>query len=204
MMNLSSYAGLLLLAYCLGSIPFGLVLTRVFSHPDIRSQGSGNIGATNVLRMTGLKLGAITLLLDMTKGIFPVGLGLYMLGGIYGFEQQIVLSLVALAAIGGHLFPIYLGLKDGGKGVATAWGCFLVLSPTAACISLIVFLSVAAASKKVSLASLTAAVVLPIAIWYTTGTAILTLCATLVTVSIVIRHQQNIVRLLNRNEPDIF
>ena len=116
-------------AYFLGSIPFGLVLTRLFTSIDIRKTGSGNIGATNVRRMAGNLLGVLTLIGDVLKGALPVFLATALVRGEAGNIPEMIIAFVATGAFIGHLFPVYLKFKTGGKGVATAFGCFLVISP---------------------------------------------------------------------------
>ncbi len=194
--------GLPMLAYLFGSIPWGLILTRRFTPIDIRKQGSGNIGATNVRRLAGTPLGLLTLAGDLLKGAIPV----YFAGRVVGFEpnlQACFVSTVALAAFAGHLFPLYLKLKDGGKGVATAMGCFLVISPISVLATLIVFLLVVCLSGRVSAGSLSAAAVLPVAVWWACQSKIFTACAGVVAILIFIRHAENIKRLLAGTEPTI-
>jgi len=198
-----TYIGLPFLAFLAGSIPFGLVLTTVFSDLDIRTQGSGNIGATNVLRSAGVKLALMTLFLDALKGALPVCLAVYWVKSPESWVNAYPF-LVAIAAFLGHLYPIYFRLRGGGKGVATAWGCFLALSPVSALTALLVFVMVVVMFKRVSLASLSAAAILPISIWFATHALLVTLFATVITLLIVHRHRQNIVRLLQRKEPAIW
>jgi acyl phosphate:glycerol-3-phosphate acyltransferase len=198
-----TYLGLPPLAFLVGSIPFGLILTTVFTDLDIRTQGSGNIGATNVLRSAGVKLGLITLFLDALKGTLPVCLAIYWMKSPISWGNAYPL-LVAMAAFLGHLYPIYFRLRGGGKGVATAWGCFLALSPLSALTALLVFMLVVVIFKRVSLASLSAAAILPISIWFATHALPVALFAALVTLLIVHRHRQNIVRLLQGKEPVIW
>ncbi|MGD2187413.1 MAG: glycerol-3-phosphate acyltransferase, partial [Desulfobacterales bacterium] len=119
-----TFIGLLILAYLLGAIPWGLILARIFAREDIRRKGSGNIGATNVLREAGITPGLLTLAADILKGAIPVYLSLVTFGPADG-TGDIYLSAIALAAFLGHLYPLYLKLRDGGKGVATAAGCFV-------------------------------------------------------------------------------
>ena len=113
-----------LFAYLLGSIPWGLVLTRLFTSVDIRQQGSGNIGATNVRRVAGTTLGALTLAGDVLKGAFPVWLAVTITAPneLWG---EIYISLVAFAAFSGHLYPVYMKFKDGGKGLQLPEGALL-------------------------------------------------------------------------------
>jgi glycerol-3-phosphate acyltransferase PlsY len=194
--------GLPILAYLLGSVPWGLVLTRMFTTVDIRRQGSGNIGATNVRRLAGTPLGLLTLAGDLFKGAAPV----YLAGNVTGLDpiqQAFFVSVAALAAFAGHLFPLYLKLKGGGKGVATAAGCFLVISPMSVLAALIAFLLVLGWSGRVSAGSLSAAAVLPAAVWWRLGSPVYCGCAALMAVLIVLRHRDNIRRLLNGSEPAV-
>src|SRR5690349_10563334 len=154
----SAYAPLALLAgYLLGSIPFGLLLTQAAGLGDVRNIGSGNIGATNVLRTGNKGLAAVTLLLDMLKGTAAV-----LIAGNYGPEPAIAAGLGAFL---GHLFPVWLGFK-GGKGVATYIGVLLGLMWQAALLFCAVWIVVAFALRYSSLSALTACVVTPIALWF--------------------------------------
>ena len=192
--------GLPLLAYFLGSIPWGLVLTRWFTSIDIRQQGSGNIGATNVSRLAGMPLGLLTLIGDLTKGALPV----YLSGRVIGLDpvaHQVFISITALAAFGGHLFPLYLKLHGGGKGVATALGCFSVISPPAVSISLVTFALVVWMSHRVSAGSLSAAVVLTPSVWWCERSLVYSICSLLIVLLIFVRHRENIRRLMNGSEP---
>jgi glycerol-3-phosphate acyltransferase PlsY len=197
------YIALPVFAYLLGSIPWGLILTRLFTPIDIRQAGSGNIGATNVGRTAGLKFGIMTLAGDILKGAVPVWLAVSITpandewGALY-------VALVSLAAFMGHLFPVYMKFKNGGKGVATAAGCFAVISPVAIIILILVFIMVVCWSNRVSLASLAAAVVLPVAVWKATHSQIMTGCAVITTIFIYFRHMDNIKRLLAGTEPAIW
>jgi glycerol-3-phosphate acyltransferase PlsY len=195
-------AGLLLSAYLLGSIPFGLILTRCFTKVDLRKQGSGNIGATNVRRTAGNMLGAITLVGDVLKGALPVFLALRLVPEP-AWGRDVYAALVALAAFSGHLYPLYLHFKGGGKGVATAAGCFLILSPTATLIALLVFLLGICWYNRVSVGSLAAAAVLPLAVWKTTDAAVPTICAALISGLIIYRHRDNLKRLIAGREPEL-
>lgn len=191
-----------LLAYLLGSIPCGLVLTRWFTSIDIRQHGSGNIGATNVGRLVGIHLGLMTLAGDLLKGAVPV----YLAGRVFGLDpalHQIFVSITAVAAFSGHLFPIYLKMKGGGKGVATAFGCFIVISPLVSALALALFLMVVWLSRRVSAGSLSASVILAPAVWWHIRSPIYSACALLIALMIFIRHKENIRRLLNGSEPEI-
>jgi glycerol-3-phosphate acyltransferase PlsY len=197
------YVALPVFAYLLGSIPWGLILTRLFTPVDIRQAGSGNIGATNVAREAGLKLGIITLAGDILKGAVPVWLAASITHPNDAWGALFV-AFVALAAFMGHLYPVYMKFKNGGKGVATAAGCFAVISPVATVISMLVFIMVVCWSNRVSLASLTAAAVLPIAVWKATHLQIMTGGAVITAIFIYFRHTDNIKRLLSGTEPVIW
>src|SRR5580704_3053247 len=142
---------LLVAAYFLGSIPFGLILAKLFAGSDIRKSGSGNIGATNVARVAGPAAGILTLVLDAAKGATAV-----WVAGRFTDQSSTVMTLAAVSALIGHCFPIWLKFK-GGKGVATALGVFLMLAPWAAVGALFVFIVVSVAWRYVSLGSVSAA-----------------------------------------------
>ncbi len=148
------------IAYLLGSIPFGYLLVRVFRKQDIRESGSGNIGATNVARSGGKGLGILTLLLDLGKAYLAVELVKLFVPGNFDLAM-----MAAVAAILGHVFPVWLGFR-GGKGVASALGVFLALSPATALCILVVFLVVVALTRYVSLASILAAACLPLLLYH--------------------------------------
>lgn len=188
-------------AYLLGSVPWGVVLTRLFapSAVDVRKQGSGNIGATNVARLAGPGLGLATLAADLLKGLAPVVLAEGLMPG--GLAAQAYATGVALLALGGHLFPVYTGFRGGGKGVATAAGGFLALAPAALLIALAAFLVVAAASRRVSAGSLAAFAALPVAVYLTTGSAAVCAGAGVAAIFIFMRHAGNISRLIAGTEP---
>jgi len=192
-----------LFAYLLGSIPCSLVLTRLFTSVDIRQQGSGNIGETNVRRIAGTTLEALTLAGDVLKGAFPVWLAVTITAPneLWG---EIYISLVALAAFSGHLYPVYMKFKDGGKGVATAGGCFVVISPMACVAAILVFILFVCLFNRISAASLAAAAALPVAAWKVTGSGVLTGCAVVTAIFIYFRHIDNIKRLLSGAEPTIW
>ena len=191
--------GLPLLAYLLGSIPWGLVLTRLFAIADIRRHGSGNIGATNVARVAGPVLGLATLLGDFVKGWAPVALASYL--DLPPAGAELYAAALALLAVLGHLFPVYTRLRGGGKGVATAAGGFAALAPLAVLIALVVFVLVLALTRRVSAGSLAAAAALPPAVLSTTGSAVFCAGAVMAATLIFIRHAGNIRRLLAGTEP---
>ncbi len=197
-----TFFGLLIFTYLLGSIPWGLILTRFFARDDIRLKGSGNIGATNVTRQVGMLPGLLTLAGDVFKGALPVYLARSAFGTADG-SGDIYLAAVALAAFSGHLFPVYLKFRDGGKGVATAAGCFAVISQTAVLAAFGIFFAALLVTRRVSVGSLCAATALPVAIWLTTGSIGLTITAGIVAFLIFNRHHANIKRLLAGSEPRI-
>src|ERR1700757_529753 len=177
-MPVVTYLSIALAAYLLGSIPFGFLLVRIFRKEDIRSKGSGNIGATNVIRSGAKGLGALTFVLDVCKGYLAVLLAGYV-AALAGVSYTNSVALAAIGAIVGHIYTIWLGFK-GGKGVATAFGVFLALASWAALASLGVFVVVFALSRYVSLASILGAAGFPLfalllrhadfGIWLTTVT----------------------------------
>lgn len=186
----------ILFSYCIGSIPFGLLLSRG-TGIDIRSEGSKNIGATNVTRLLGKKLGSLTLLCDLLKGYLPMLIASYLLNG--ASAQHLAIALCGAAAVLGHMFPIYLYFK-GGKGVATALGAFLYLAPLAVIGCLLVFIASVYFSGFVSLGSLLGS--LSILLWLPLLHAPhwkLGLAVFIVTM-IWIKHAHNIVRLLKGTE----
>lgn len=194
------YPGLPIFAYLLGSIPWGLVLTRLFTSVDIRRQGSGNIGATNVSRVAGSTLGILTFAGDILKGAIPV----FIATGLSSVSDRGLdpwLSAVALAAFLGHLYPVFTGFRAGGKGVATAAGCFIVLSPFACLIALGLFVLLVGVTRYVSVGSMGAAITLPLAVWFWTHSISLTGSAAIIGVLIIWRHSQNIKRLIHGEEP---
>jgi len=201
--NQIKFFGLLIAAYLSGSIPFGLILTRCFTSVDIRKNGSRNIGATNVKRLAGTGPGLITLAADMLKGAIPVYFGCLLLNYDTAWGQA-GLALLALSAFSGHLYPVYMKFQGGGKGVATAAGCFFVLAPPAAFTALLVFAAVVCVFKRVSAGSLAAAAALPPAVWLSSKSLIMTGTAVLIGIMIYYRHRENIKRLLAGTEPAIF
>jgi glycerol-3-phosphate acyltransferase PlsY len=189
-----------LAAYLLGSIPFGLLLTKLFGGGDVRKSGSGNIGATNVARVAGPLPGILTLLLDFAKGAVAV-----WLAGRMSNESATWMMVAALAALLGHCFPIWLKFR-GGKGVATAAGAFLVLCPEALLGSIILFLLVAFFWRYVSLASISAATAMPLLIYllwapHHAPPPIVTFGALAAAVIIIYKHDGNIQRLVEGEEP---
>jgi acyl phosphate:glycerol-3-phosphate acyltransferase len=183
-----------LMGYALGSIPFGLLLTRAAGLGDIRAIGSGNIGATNVLRTGNRKLAAATLLLDGVKGAAATVIGLLLAGPAGVFAG-------GLAAVLGHLFPVWLGFR-GGKGVATGFGVLIAASPLAGVAAGAVWLAVVRLVRISSAGALSAFAVAPILMWLT-APPLLTLLALCLAVLVFARHHENIRRLLAGTEPRI-
>lgn len=189
----------LVLGYLLGSIPFGLILTRAAGLGDVRKIGSGNIGATNVLRTGNKKLAALTLLLDALKGTAAV-----YVAERYGATQGIAILASLLGGLGaflGHIFPVWLGFK-GGKGVATYIGVLIGASLTGALIFCGTWLVSAFATRYSSLSALLASVVTPLALW-ALGDRPAAMLAALMTAFLVWKHQANIARLSRGEEPKI-
>jgi glycerol-3-phosphate acyltransferase PlsY len=184
---------LIIASYFLGSIPTGVILAKVFAGRDIRREGSGNIGATNVARVLGKKIGVLTLVGDLLKGFIPVFAGCYLISSL------LLGCLMGLAAFLGHLFPIYLGFK-GGKGVATALGVFLYLSPVVILIEVVIFAAAVGISRYVSLGSLIAAATMPILLLLMSFPQAVVLLSIAFALLIFIKHRSNIERLLGGTE----
>jgi glycerol-3-phosphate acyltransferase PlsY len=187
------YLLLIIASYFIGAIPTGVVLARAFSGKDIRQEGSGNIGATNVTRVLGKKLGALTLAGDLLKGFLPVWIGSYLLSSLN------VVCLMGLAAFLGHLFPVYLRFK-GGKGVATALGVFLYFAPLVILIEVVVFAALVGIWKYVSLGSLIAAAAMPLLLLLFASPKPVVLLSIAFALLIFIKHKANIQRLFNGTE----
>ncbi len=190
-------------AFLVGSIPWGMLLTRLFSSVDVTKEGSGNIGATNVKRTAGWPLGLLTLAGDMAKGALPTALakGLMETSGAWG---DAYVAVVVLVTVSGHLFPVYTRFKKGGKGVATAAGCFGALSIVSLLILLMVFVMMLCYFNRVSLASLSALLAAPAVLWQATASPALTASAFILAFIISFRHKANIRRLLQGMEPPFF
>ncbi len=208
-------------SYLLGSIPFGYLLVRIFRGLDVRNTGSGNIGATNVARTGSKGLAIATLLLDALKGYAAVAFAFWIASrqrlegpvptSVYdrataGMTSQTIFMLAALAAfvaILGHMFPVWLAFK-GGKGVATAAGSFVALAPRAMLVAIVLFVLVVALTRYVSLGSIVAGAAFPLCVWWlgpgehTTAPILLLIGAS--SVLIIVRHKDNIRRLLAGTE----
>jgi glycerol-3-phosphate acyltransferase PlsY len=197
-------------AYLLGSIPFGYLLVRVLRGEDIRKTGSGNIGATNVVRSGAKGLGIATLALDALKGALAVWIAALIAGSKYNFCGDFaqhpcapalrLMSGAALCAVLGHVFPVWLRFK-GGKGVATALGVFCVLFPKAILVALAIFILVVVITRYVSLGSILGAIAFPVAAYFMQNPDWLSLLlASSVSLIIILKHHQNISRLLAGSE----
>jgi glycerol-3-phosphate acyltransferase PlsY len=184
------------IAYLLGSIPFGYVLVRIFRHEDIREQGSGNIGATNVARSGAKGLGLATLLLDLGKAYVAVMIARHLGDGNYDLQVA-----AAVAAILGHVFPVWLGFR-GGKGVASALGVFLALNWPSAAAILLVFAVIFALTRYVSLASVIAAATFPLFGFHFVAqhTPMVVFGFLFIPVLIIVKHHGNIRRLIDGTE----
>jgi glycerol-3-phosphate acyltransferase PlsY len=200
---LAASAAIAIVAYLLGSIPFGYVLVRIFRRQDIRSVGSGNIGATNVIRSGAKGLGIATFALDVLKGCTAVWLGGLIASHLApSMAPRNAEAVGALFAVIGHMFPVWLRFR-GGKGVATGFGVFLVAAPWAALSAIGLFFVVLAASRIVALASILGAASFPFFAWFlVSGDRPLFFIAAQVAVAllIIIKHHQNIHRMISGTE----
>lgn len=196
-MDLPLQIAAVLASYLIGSIPFGLLFARLFSNVDVRSIGSGNIGATNVLRASGKKAAVLTLLADCFKGLVPV------LAAKLLFQNDWVAVFAAMAAVLGHNFPVYLKFR-GGKGVATSYGVVLAIAPWIGLVCLAVWLAAAFIWRYSSLSALVSFALYPLLTFYffphSRPWALLSL---FVFAMIYIRHRENIKRLIAGTEPRI-
>jgi glycerol-3-phosphate acyltransferase PlsY len=186
---------LFVIAYLIGAIPTGVILSKLFGRGDIQRQGSKNIGATNVSRVMGKKWGILTLLGDVLKGMIAVWIGQWGLSGSAGYP----LAVIAFGAFLGHCFPVYLAFK-GGKGVATALGIFLVISPLVVLLAIPIFLLATYLGKFVSLGSMASAVSFPVLLgWlhYPSETVVLSL---FIALGIILKHHENIKRIIRGEE----
>jgi glycerol-3-phosphate acyltransferase PlsY len=200
-MSPSLAATLVLGAYLLGSVSFGVVIVKLMQGLDVRTVGSGNAGATNALRAAGKKAGVAVLALDVIKGITAVAVPRVL------DAPPAVVSGAAVAVVVGHVFPAFFGFR-GGKGVATAAGALGTLAPSAMALGLVVFVVVAAWKRYVSLASIVTAALLPLLVWITlrfrwseSGGPWLLLASGAIAVLIVTRHSRNLQRLRRGTEP---
>ena len=191
----------LILSYLIGSVPFSIIAGKLFKGIDVREYGSGNAGATNTFRVLGKTAGIPVLLLDILKGYIAVNLVWYT-SYVPSTEIYINLQLTfGIAAVLGHVFPIYVGFR-GGKGVATLLGCMLAVFPEAALISIVVFVLTLLFSKYVSLSSIFAGLIFPFGVYYLSETLVPTMMifAVFVPILLIATHQRNIERLVRGDE----
>jgi len=183
-----------LFGYLLGSIPTGLILAKLFSKVDPRKIGSKNIGAANIFRSAGRTLGILTLAGDLLKGAVPVVIA------IQWGESDVWIAIAGLTPLLGHIFPIFLGFK-GGKGVATALGVYLVISPIAVLIEFLIFTGIVWKWRFISLGSLICATTIPILIaFFRSDSQSYFIISVIIAALILYRHQSNISRLLQGTE----
>lgn len=185
-----------LIGYLLGAVPFGLVISRM-AGIDVRTRGSRNIGATNVSRVLGKKLGFVTLVCDCLKGLLPMYLAALFLPE--SGQKELIIAATGVMAVVGHMFPVYLKFK-GGKGVATGLGVFLYLSPAAIAISLVVFVAAVAISGFVSLGSLLASGLIPLWLFFLGASKTTIVASGCVALLIWLKHHENIDRLIHGRE----
>lgn len=185
---------LALFGYLLGSVPTGLLLAKLFSKVDPRKVGSKNIGATNIFRTAGKGLGILTLLGDVLKGMIPIGIAIQL------NVSDLWLAGVGLSTFLGHVFPIFLGFR-GGKGVATALGVYLVVSPIAVFIEFLLFAGLVWKWRYISLGSISCALTIPIFIaFFRSDSQAYFILSVIIAALILFRHRENIVRLLQGTE----
>jgi glycerol-3-phosphate acyltransferase PlsY len=189
---------LIVFAYLMGSISTGVVLSKIFGKGNLQKEGSQNIGATNVSRLMGIKWGVLTLLGDMLKGMLVVWIGRLVFGGENAPTFYLV-GLMALAVFLGHLFPVFLGFK-GGKGVATALGIFILLSPKSILVALLIFVLIVFLFKYISLGSIVAAGLFPVLLTFFNYNRYIVVLSIIIVAAILIKHKQNILRLIRGEE----
>lgn len=185
----------LILSYLIGSIPFGYVIYYITDKEDIRKKGSGNIGATNIFRLKGIKIGIITLLLDMIKGIIP------LVYALHNFNNSVIVLMVGAIAVFGHMYPIYLKFK-GGKGVATFLGILSVFYYPSLFVFLILFFLVVYFQRYISAASITAVSGVFFLMLFT-QTVWIAMVTFILVIFITLKHQENIKRLIKGEEKRI-
>ena len=204
-LNYGVLASIFLFGYFLGSIPFGLILTKISGLGDIRKIGSGNIGATNVLRTGNKKLALFTLLLDGGKGAIAIYIITIISTKVFNNNFDIVefyQCTVAISAVIGHCFPIWLRFK-GGKGVATGFGVILSLNLIIGIVALLIWVLIAKVFKISSMSALIAYFLIPILMLYFETELIYFLSSLIISLICFVQHRENIKRLINRSEPEI-
>jgi len=189
-----------LFGYLLGSVPTGLLLAKLFGKTDPRHAGSQNIGATNIYRTAGKKLGLLTLAGDVLKGVIPTGIAMRLAGEQWGLPSDVWIAVAGLSPIVGHIFPIFLGFK-GGKGVATALGIYLPISPIAVLIEFFIFAGIVWRLRYVSLGSITCVITIPVLIaFFRSDSQAYFVLSVIIAGLVIYRHQANISRLLQGTE----
>ena len=203
-LNYVVLASIFIFGYFLGSIPFGLILTKISGLGDIRKIGSGNIGATNVLRTGNKKIAFFTLLFDGSKGAVAIYLITTILPKVYDNFNMVEFykCIVAISAVVGHCFPIWLGFK-GGKGVATGFGVILSLNLHIGMVALLIWFLIAKIFKISSISALIAYFLIPILMFYYETELIYFLSSFIISLICFVQHRENIKRLINRSEPKI-
>jgi glycerol-3-phosphate acyltransferase PlsY len=175
-------------AYFVGSVPFALILARCWGAGDLHRIGSGNIGAANVLRASGVTAGVLVAMLDIAKGAAGVMVASRMAG------SASTTAVAGFAAVVGHIYPVWLRFR-GGKGVATACGVFSVLAPAAMVVSTVVFVAAVRASRFISVGSVLGSMMLPVTVWATGSPRPVVLAASAAATLIVFRHRSNLMRV---------
>ena len=188
------YPIVIVLAYLIGSLSAAIITCKIMGLPDPRTTGSNNPGATNVLRIGGKKAAIFTLVGDLLKGLIPV-----VIVKLIFPAESLLIALTALAAFLGHLFPVFFQFK-GGKGVATALGCIIGLNLWVALCAFCVWLAIFLPTKISSLSALTAAIVAPIFLWLFDASASVVIAIIIMDVLLIIRHKENIQRILKGEE----
>ena len=203
-LNYLVLVSIFIFGYFLGSIPFGLILTKISGLGDIRKIGSGNIGATNVLRTGNKKIALFTLLLDGGKGALAIYLITIILPKVFNNLNMIEFyqCTVAISAVVGHCFPIWLRFK-GGKGVATGFGVILSLNLNIGIVALLIWVLIAKVFKISSMSALIAFFLIPVLMFYYETEIIYFLSSFLISLVCFVQHRENIKRLINRSEPKI-
>ena len=204
-LNYLVFCSIFIFGYFLGSIPFGLILTKISGLGDIRKIGSGNIGATNVLRTGNKKIALFTLLLDGGKGALAIYLITIFLPKVFDNRFNMIefyQCTVAISAVVGHCFPIWLRFK-GGKGVATGFGVILSLNLHIGIVALLIWVLIAKIFKISSLSALIAYFLIPVLMFYYETEIIYFLSSLLISLVCFFQHKENIKRLINRSEPKI-
>ena len=189
---------LFIISYLIGAIPTGVILSRIFGQGDLQRQGSKNIGATNVSRVMGKKWGILTLLGDVLKGMIAVWIGQWGLSSFPG-SAGYPLAVVAFGAFLGHCFPVYLSFK-GGKGVATALGIFLIISPPVVLLAIPIFIITTYLGKFVSLGSMVSAVSFLILLGYLHYPSETVVLSLFIASGIILKHHENIKRIFRGEE----